>query len=325
MSEHQTTPYPRSWYPVMIAGRLKPGQVKAVRAFGKDWLLFRGMDGNPGIVHRYCCHMGADLSKGRVVGNNVECALHGWQFDCSGSCRKIPALIDADVKQLEERKQTSLPCREAFGVIFAYYGDQPEYKLPVPAGMPKVMFGDCHVVNLNTEHHVPCLNTFDVQHYRKIHHRELLGEPVIKSVNSFHLGIDMNIRVLPFNMLDRIMQRLTNGEASVIIDCWGGSILTMSNRKTGYGSIIATLPVEAMKSRLFLIPVKRAKGDQHRAAGAGSRIALLLTAMLVKGFLHPDEIILAGMKPLRGKLLDGADDIVDRYWNFYHSLKVFDI
>ncbi|MDH5326014.1 MAG: Rieske 2Fe-2S domain-containing protein [Gammaproteobacteria bacterium] len=324
MNDHPAVSYPRSWYPLMVGCKIKIGQVKALRAFGKDWVLFRGMDGVPGLVYRYCCHMGADLTKGRVVGNNIECGLHGWCFDNSGFCRNIPALKAHDKGQLQQPKQISLPCREVFGVVFVYYGDRPEYDLPVPDGMSAVMFGDCHQMEFNTEHHVPCLNTFDVQHYRKIHQREFLNEPVVKSEGPFHLGIQMNTRVLPVSMIDRIMWRLTKGEARVVVDCWGGSLLAMSNHKTGYGSIVAMLPIETMKSRLFIIPVKNAHGDRHVTAGLGSRVALLLAAMLIKGFLRPDTILLAGMKPVRGNLLKGVDDIADRYWSFYQGLPVLD-
>src|SRR3546814_9348035 len=37
-----------------------------------------------------CPHRRASLSKGALVGDNVQCGYHGITFDCSGSCVSIP-------------------------------------------------------------------------------------------------------------------------------------------------------------------------------------------------------------------------------------------
>jgi nitrite reductase/ring-hydroxylating ferredoxin subunit len=307
----------------MKSNALKKNSSRAVRAFGRDWLVFRGADGKPGVIDRYCCHMGADLLNGKVVGDSVECALHGWHFDGEGQCRKIPALKNSDVNQLSSRRQNRLPCQDAFGVIFVYFGESAEFDIPLPAGMPSVIWSTSHEIDLDTEHHAPCLNTFDVQHYRTIHHRVLVDDPVVESADRFHLGIDMNTRVLPINVLDRFMKWLVKGEANIIIDCWGASLLVMSNSKTGYGSIIGMLPVEKKKTRIFIIPVKGIQAAESRPASLSERFQLLVTAWLVKGFLQPDKRILSGMRPVRGCLLDGYDDIASTYWDFYMGLPVF--
>lgn len=39
----------------------------------------------------YCAHMGGNLAAGgRVIGNCIECPFHGWTFDSTGKCVRIP-------------------------------------------------------------------------------------------------------------------------------------------------------------------------------------------------------------------------------------------
>ncbi len=54
-------------------------------------LLFRRDDGKPVALEDRCCHRQAPLSRGRLVGNIVECGYHGLQFDTTGACVKVPS------------------------------------------------------------------------------------------------------------------------------------------------------------------------------------------------------------------------------------------
>lgn len=54
-------------------------------------VFFRRDDGRPVALEDRCCHRQAPLSRGKLVGNIVECGYHGLQFDTSGACIKIPS------------------------------------------------------------------------------------------------------------------------------------------------------------------------------------------------------------------------------------------
>jgi phenylpropionate dioxygenase-like ring-hydroxylating dioxygenase large terminal subunit len=78
------------WHPV--AGRDEVGDApKAVRLLGQDLVLWHGAEGLAVFDDR-CPHRGAALSLGRVVGEQLQCAYHGWCFDGAGACRSIPAV-----------------------------------------------------------------------------------------------------------------------------------------------------------------------------------------------------------------------------------------
>ena len=54
-------------------------------------VLFRRKDGTVAVLEDACPHRKLPLSKGRLLGDIVECGYHGLQFDCSGTCVVAPS------------------------------------------------------------------------------------------------------------------------------------------------------------------------------------------------------------------------------------------
>jgi phenylpropionate dioxygenase-like ring-hydroxylating dioxygenase large terminal subunit len=75
---------------------------------GVPIVLFRSAGKIVALVDR-CPHRNAALSQGRVTGDLIECPYHGWSFDGSGACRRIPGMAG----ECEHRHQSA----EAVGVI----------------------------------------------------------------------------------------------------------------------------------------------------------------------------------------------------------------
>jgi nitrite reductase/ring-hydroxylating ferredoxin subunit len=61
------------------AGDLKDGQMKEVKAGGRDVLLAK-VGGKFYAVENTCPHMGGKLAQGKLEGTVVTCPLHGSQF-----------------------------------------------------------------------------------------------------------------------------------------------------------------------------------------------------------------------------------------------------
>lgn len=327
MNSEKSINYPQAWYPLMRSNQLRKKTSKTIKAFEKDWLLFRDGHNHIALISRYCCHMGVDLANGKIKNGCIECPLHGWYFDKNGQCRLIPALkkrksdnqevYENDKKQ---RKLTSLPCKEAYGLIYAFLGDTPAYDLPFPPDMDSVQYGRCDRFNLATESHVPCLNTFDLQHYQSIHHRQFIQPPKIESVNPHHLGVSMNLEIIPITLLDKLMYKLVKGSAKISIDCWGASLLLMKNNKTGYGAVISMLPIGQYQCRIFIVPIKEQSKSQSVFTRISDYLSLGVALKMIRGFLLADKHILSGMHSVEGCLLDGIDDSVKRYWQYWREL-----
>lgn len=79
----------RFWYAVMPMAKLDAGP-QPFTLLGEDIVLWKKSDGTPAAVRDRCCHRTAKLSRGFVDGDHIACGYHGWQYDCSGACVKIP-------------------------------------------------------------------------------------------------------------------------------------------------------------------------------------------------------------------------------------------
>ena len=68
------------------------GKVLSARLLGQGLVLWRNKEGGALCAWRdLCVHRGAKLSQGRVQDECLVCPYHGWNYDASGRCVKIPA------------------------------------------------------------------------------------------------------------------------------------------------------------------------------------------------------------------------------------------
>ncbi len=87
--------YPRAgWYVACASGTLRKRPI-ARTILGTSLALFRGHDSRPAALLDRCAHRNLPLSEGHVLGGNVQCSYHGWQYDARGLCRRVPALGEA--------------------------------------------------------------------------------------------------------------------------------------------------------------------------------------------------------------------------------------
>jgi len=84
-------PIPNGWFAVAFGDEIARGEVKPIRYFGEDLVLFRGEDDVARVFDAYCPHLGAHLGVGgRVEGDGLRCPFHGWRYDGSGRCAEVP-------------------------------------------------------------------------------------------------------------------------------------------------------------------------------------------------------------------------------------------
>ena len=66
-------------------------KLEQLKINGKKHVLFKTGDGKISVVDAVCPHRGANLCKGWVKGNNIQCPYHGWEFDSDGKLVKVPS------------------------------------------------------------------------------------------------------------------------------------------------------------------------------------------------------------------------------------------
>ena len=79
-------PIPFGWFQVAFPDDLAPGDVTALRYWGRDLVLWRDTDGGFHLQDAYCPHLGAHIGIGGTVdGDQVVCPFHGWRYDGDGT------------------------------------------------------------------------------------------------------------------------------------------------------------------------------------------------------------------------------------------------
>jgi|SRR5262245_32073498 len=100
----------------------------AARAVGRTLLgshvvLFRDGNGTARALGARCPHRGADLASGAVVEGCIQCPFHGWRFDGSGQCVRVPSQPES-VKISSMAHVPSFPLHEYQGTLWIWMGAQ---------------------------------------------------------------------------------------------------------------------------------------------------------------------------------------------------------
>lgn len=83
-------PFPYGWFPAMLSADLAVGEVKPLRYFATDLVVWRGEDGKVRMLDAYCKHLGAHMGYGgKVSGNLLECPFHSWKYNGEGVVEEI--------------------------------------------------------------------------------------------------------------------------------------------------------------------------------------------------------------------------------------------
>jgi phenylpropionate dioxygenase-like ring-hydroxylating dioxygenase large terminal subunit len=159
--------FDQCWYPIALSAEVAPGQV-----VGRDFLdgrvvCFRGDNGVSTVLSAYCRHLGTDLTKGAVIGNELRCGFHYWCYGQHGDCTKIPV----SDRIPEDSSLFAYPTAESCGLIWAFNGAEPLYEVPafpdVDVTTRAVRAGDMGVLAVPT--FLATANSMDFQHLEVVH------------------------------------------------------------------------------------------------------------------------------------------------------------
>ena len=122
--------YTNIWYVAEFSDRLgdKPVQV---RMLGRDFVLFRTGSGAPACLSNVCPHRGSSLARGKYETGTISCPFHGWQFDASGQCIRIPSQANPTRDIPPGAKIDAYPTVEKNGLIWVFLGDDPGNAIPI--------------------------------------------------------------------------------------------------------------------------------------------------------------------------------------------------
>lgn len=114
------------WHAVARVEEMARRRVVPVRLLGIDLVVWH--DGERHHAWQdLCVHRGARLSLGKVEGGCLQCPYHGWIYDKSGACVRIPA--HPEQKPPARARAQAYACREAYGLVWVCLAE-PSQPLP---------------------------------------------------------------------------------------------------------------------------------------------------------------------------------------------------
>ncbi len=108
------------WHPIAKSSDVPEASILGARLLGEDLVVWR-IRGEVRVWQDLCIHRGTRLSLGHLEGDLLQCAYHGWTYDRSGDCVKIPAHPE-QVPPPKAKVKTYL-CQEKYGLIWACLGN----------------------------------------------------------------------------------------------------------------------------------------------------------------------------------------------------------
>lgn len=114
------------WHVVARSQDMVPGTVYRARLLGEDLVLWRS-NGRVLVWQDLCIHRGARLSMGRIENDRLVCPYHGWEYDATGRCVRIPA----HPNQIPPTKARVQPyvAEERYGLVWVCLGE-PRNDIP---------------------------------------------------------------------------------------------------------------------------------------------------------------------------------------------------
>jgi phenylpropionate dioxygenase-like ring-hydroxylating dioxygenase large terminal subunit len=294
------------WHPVAAAAAVTPGGVAPAVLLGEEVVLWRSAAGQLHAWKDRCPHRGTRLSMGKVTGEIIACAYHGWRFGNDGACVGVPAQPNAPPPPA---RCAAYHVKEAYGLAWVCLGTPRADVLPFSEhGDPHLRKVICGPYDVASSAPRVVENFLDMGHFGFVH-AGILGDPARAEVKDY--------KVAPWD-------DGAGGKGVIATDCWAWQPQTNSLSHGGSDVEYSYRVVRPLTAILTKLP--QAQGDFREAislhvqpvAEEASR-AWIIMAMTnfetseadLRGFQDriflQDKPILENQRPLRLPLAPRAE------------------
>ena len=303
--------YPASWYLLCQASDLEHGPA-SLRALGRDLVVFRTESGQPVVMDGRCSHLGADLGRGQVRGDCIECPFHGWRYDATGNCVHIPNEHEIP----SAARQVVYPVAERHGLIFFFNGDEASFPLPFiidaepddyVAAKPVEFLADC-------TWYMVAAHGYDSQHFETVHSRRLHAPLLVDCPSPFARRSTYTADVLGEAYYDRLLRRFAGKTVEISITTWGGTIVVITGKFARATSqfMICLRPVEDGKTRCHVIPFGR-KLQNPLARWLIQPLSLWVRRLFTGGYLIAETEALGSPRYNPRSLIEADREMIDYF------------
>ena len=179
------------WFPVARTEEVADKPVAAT-LLGEGIVLYRTSKG-VAALHDLCIHRGTPLSLGWLDGDQLVCAYHGWSYEGSGACVRIPSL-PAGRSIPPKARIAAYRVEERYGLVWVCPGTprQPIPRYPEFEDPTYHVFWTTHRLHANAARVIE--NVMDFAHFPWVH-PGILGDrsqPVYESTPATHEGNEIH-------------------------------------------------------------------------------------------------------------------------------------
>jgi nitrite reductase/ring-hydroxylating ferredoxin subunit len=307
---------PASWY--LFCHKRELSKPLSKRILGRQLVAFQTQSGKICVMAAHCSHMGADLGRGNLVGESIQCPFHNWKYGADGVCNHIPGASSIP----DFARQTSYPVEERHGYVFFFNGTAALFPLPFffdadpkdfSAGRIFSYVSDCNWF-VNAAH------GYDTQHFDAVHDRKLLAPPQIDCPHRFARRNRYRAEVLGRTNLDRILKFLAGHRVEISITNWGGTFVLITGDFDHAHSrfIIATQPLDGGKTLCEgIVFAPRLKNPLARAMFG--RLTLESRRFFTHGYLKDEAGRLLGTRYNAATMISHDRDMID-FFNWVVAL-----
>ena len=179
------------WHPVAYGVDVTVSP-RATMLLDEPLVLWRDAGGVARAFRDVCVHRGTALSLGRVEGDEIVCAYHGWRYRADGACTTIPQLADP-ARVPARARAVAYPTLEQYGLIWVAL-EPPRWPLP---DVPELAVGAWRTVRTGPfawacDASRQVENFTDFGHFAFVH-TGLLGDPAHAVVAPYEVRTDGHV------------------------------------------------------------------------------------------------------------------------------------
>ena len=181
-------------------------------------VLYRRQDGTPVALNDACPHRFLPLSKGQLIGDQIQCGYHGMTFGCDGACTRIPGQPNIP----HTARVMSYPVVEKWGWVWIWMGDPTLADPGLIIDIPQLATGAWDVCRgekmyLRGNYQLMTDNLMDPSHVSYVHRSTLggSGEAELPVKTEVFDGLVAVSRIVPDAKPAPIFQALGNYSGNV--------------------------------------------------------------------------------------------------------------
>lgn len=121
-----------AWYVAGWASEFDDS-LKRVVILEQPLVMYRNSSGNVVALEDQCPHRLLPLSKGKRVGDDIQCGYHGMTFNCQGECVRVPGQSNIPSSAFVE----SYAIHEKHDIVFVWMGEAKDADVSAVFDMPQ--------------------------------------------------------------------------------------------------------------------------------------------------------------------------------------------